>query len=127
MNFLDDFKNKYPAPIVVFSQLHPDKDDSKEFEERVKGYKGILVPVTCALEIKPNKIALTTEWILHKSRWQSEHRVSESRGVSTGWLKGKFTSLEDKEYVEFKQKRQQRALERINEGERKNVANLSRE
>lgn len=115
MDVLDDFKNKYAAPILVFSQLHPHRggEDAEEapFEDRIKGYKGILVPVTCAIEISPNKAALKTEWVLHKSRWQSEHRVNESRSTMTGWMRGRFTKEDDPEFIKYFQERQARGAQ----------------
>lgn len=93
MLFLDNFKHTYLAPITIFAQLWPaGPKNEKTFEERIKGCKNILVPVTCALEMKADKKTLTTKWTVHKNRWYNEDLNSQE--FSTGWYKGKYVSLD---------------------------------
>lgn len=102
---LDKFKNVYPAPIVVMSQLKP--SDGKEkipFQYRIMGSKSIMVPATFAAEMVIDRKNLRTKWVVHKSRY------TESMGKDfwTGYDKGRFV-----EYTNaFAEKVQKMALDR---------------
>lgn len=84
-NFLDGFYKRYPAPVVVFSQIKPESKDDAEFEHRVKLCKNIFVVSTHALEIVPDKRTLSTEFICHKHRFSSDENGTS---VIVGWDKG---------------------------------------
>jgi hypothetical protein len=85
---VDNFKNNYPAPIVVMSQLRSqsEKDKDTPFQIRIMGSKSILVPCTFAVEMVVDRKNLRTQWIVHKSRY------TEGMGKKfwTGYEKGKF-------------------------------------
>jgi replicative DNA helicase len=93
MYVLDFYKDRYPAPIVVMSQL---KDASEEnplnFQNRLEGFKGILQPATVALELVPNRELLQSKWLIWKNRYKG--------GTVGGWKdvaydKGMFKPLTD--------------------------------
>jgi archaellum biogenesis ATPase FlaH len=107
---IDNFKNLYMSPVVVFAQLHnSSQNDETTFEQRLRGCKGIIVPVTCALEMKADKKGLKTEWIVHKSRWYSDK--IDGQGFMTGWYKGLYVSLDNPEYQKWAKQKQ---VDRIN-------------
>ena len=67
---LDQYKNIYPAPIIVFAQVAQTEDDRRiPFKTRIEGRKVILNVCTCCLEMVANRKELTTEWWIHKSRF----------------------------------------------------------
>ncbi len=114
--FLNDFKNKYPAPIIILAQLHNSKsNEEKSFEERLKGFRGMLEVVTCAIEVRADRKNLRTEWIIHKNRWFSE---LNGQGLMTGWYKGRYVSLNNPSYMVWAKQKQaeraQREREKIN-------------
>lgn len=84
-NFLDGFYKRYPAPVVIFSQIKPESKDDSEFEHRVKLCKNIFVVSTHALEIIPDKRTLSTEFVCHKHRFSSDENGTS---VVVGWDKG---------------------------------------
>jgi hypothetical protein len=89
-NYLDQFKNRYPAPIIVFSQLHPKGESEKTFEERLKGRKNIFEKATIAFEVRANKAERVSEWIIHKSRF---HTIVQGQSVKLGWDAGKYVKI----------------------------------
>jgi replicative DNA helicase len=94
---LDQFKNAYNAPIVVFAQLKPNPKDSEvSAKERMEWCKGLINKATCFLEMRAVKKDSATAWIIHKSRWNDypEH------AYVTGWLEGKYVLYSE----EFKRK-----------------------
>lgn len=97
---LDQYKNSYPAPIVLMAQLYPTDPKSKTpFQQRIKGTKMILDKVTCALEMIAVKDKKKTEWILHKGRY------SEFLGkkIETGYKNGKIVKYDDAFITEAQQ------------------------
>lgn len=98
-DYLDQFKNKYPAPILIMSQMHPeDKNTDKGFEERIKGSKAIYVRSTIAFEVKANFPLRMSEWVIHKSRYFPIPPADGS--LKVGWERGKFVPYT----AEFKSK-----------------------
>lgn len=84
---VDNFKNNYPAPIVVMAQLKSQKEkESDPFQIRLMGSKSIMVPATLAIEMVVDRKNLRTKWIVHKSRY------TEGMGKDfwTGYDRGKF-------------------------------------
>lgn len=94
VNFLDDFKGKYPAPIVLMAQMKGrGKDNEVEFKDRIEGRKSVLNKCTFAFEVMADKKNRRTEWTIHKQRFGNN--VGES--FHTGWDLGKYVKY-DKEF-----------------------------
>lgn len=84
---LDQYKNIYPAPIVLMAQVSPpNEDNTVPFKVRIEGRKSILNVATCCIEMIADRENRCTEWIIHKSRF------NEFVGTSfkTGFDRGKF-------------------------------------
>lgn len=93
-NFLDDFKNKYPAPIVLLAQIKQrDKENETPFKDRIEGRKSLYNKATFAVEVRADKKNRRTEWTIHKQRFGDN--VGES--FYTGWDLGKYVRY-DKDF-----------------------------
>lgn len=93
-NFIDDFKGKYPAPIVLLAQMQPrDKENETPFKDRIEGRKSIYNKATFAVEVRADKKNRRTEWTIHKQRFGDN--VGES--FYTGWDLGKYVKY-DKDF-----------------------------
>ena len=112
-NMMDRYKNEYPAPIVVMSQINPQDDKNTPFQYRIKGRKVIMDPCTFVLEMKADRENLQTEWTVHKSRF------TEAVGSCfyTGYDKGRFV-VRDAEFLkklaDYKDKKMFKALDKAN-------------
>jgi hypothetical protein len=94
---LDNYKNIYPAPIVVMAQVKPPSEKNPEpFEIRIKGSKAITTVATVMVEIVTERKQLRTKWCFHKNRF-NEGVGSE---LMTGFDKGRYVLYDD----EFKLK-----------------------
>jgi len=84
--YLDSFKQRYNAPVLVLAQLKDKKEDAL-FKERIEGRKIILNVATCAIELAAEREDMRTSWTIRKSRF------SEGIGkvIYTGFDKGKYT------------------------------------
>lgn len=91
-DLLDGFYKKYPAPIVIFSQVKPEAKEETDFEYRIKECKAIYVASTHALEISPNKRLSASEFVCHKHRFSSDERGSS---ITAGWEAGRFVEYTD--------------------------------
>jgi len=110
-SMLDHYKNEYPAPIVVMTQLHNNKDDeSVAFAERIKGRRIIYDKCTFAMEIIPKHKSSKTEWVIHKARFGAEFI---GKKLTTGYEKGKFVEYteEFKHQADIKEERENKAEE----------------
>jgi replicative DNA helicase len=97
VTLLDQYKNIYPAPIVLMAQLEkPDKDKKKPFSLRLFGRKSIFEKATVAIEMTRDNENLRTEWTIHKSRFTA----ALGQSIFTGYDRGKFVVIDDS----FKQK-----------------------
>jgi hypothetical protein len=76
MEELDIYKNTYPAPIVVTSQLKTQTKDGfnndMDFKDRISGRKDILNPCTVGIELIPDRTILRSRFVLRKSRYRGE-------------------------------------------------------
>lgn len=94
---LDQYKNVYPAPIVILAQVKPpDAEGNTPFKYRIEGRKSILNVATCAIEMIANREELCTEWVIHKSRFNE--MVGET--ITTGYKDGRYVEYSE----EFKAK-----------------------
>lgn len=104
--FLDSFYKKYPAPIVVFSQIKPgqttESGEEESFENRIKECKNLFVTCTYALEVKTKKRLSASEFICHKHRFSSQEL---GLGLTLGWNKGKFVSYTEEFQAEVIRRR----------------------
>jgi len=101
MECLDIYKNTYPAPIVVTSQLKTQTKDGDnndmDFKERLCGRKDILNPCTVGIELIPDRELSRSRFVLRKSRYRGE---KVGRFHDMGFENGKFVPYSD----EFKAK-----------------------
>jgi replicative DNA helicase len=88
---LDRYKNVYPAPIVLLAQCSPPNEDGTPFKSRIEGRKSILNVATCCLEIVANRERLSTDWWIHKSRFNEA--VGEK--IETGYDRGRYVEYDD--------------------------------
>lgn len=89
---LDQYKNIYPAPIVLMAQVSPPNEENTiPFKTRIEGRKVILNVATVCIEMVADRENLCTEWFIHKSRF------NESVGTKfhTGYDKGQFVLYSD--------------------------------
>ncbi len=101
--YLDGFKNRYLAPIVLFAQLKTEDDKKTSFQEAIGGRKVILDVATCAVKIITDTENLKTEWKIEKSRFSS----SNGKSIFTGFDRGKFVQYTN----EFRNKTELRKQE----------------
>ena len=91
-NKLDRYKNVYPAPIVLLAQVTPpDAENRTPFKTRIEGRKSVLNVATCCIEMVANREELTTEWWIHKSRFNE----SVGQKITTGYDKGRYVTYDD--------------------------------
>ena len=82
--YLDSFKKRYNAPVIVLAQLSDNLDEP--FKQRIEGRKIIYNTSTCAIEITAEREHLRTAWTIRKSRFASG--VGET--IHTGFDRGKY-------------------------------------
>jgi hypothetical protein len=92
---LEKFRKLYPAPIVVLSQIMPEKvrDEEKPtpIQYRWRGSKSIITKSTMIIEMIADMDNFKTEWFIHKSRFSE----STGRSVITGFKGGKFVKYDN--------------------------------
>lgn len=88
---IDNFKNIYPAPIVMVAQMKPTKEgDMSPFQERIQGRKTIMNPATLVIEMTADPKNLRTKWTVHKSRFTE----SVGKDFWTGYDNGRFVKYD---------------------------------
>ena len=91
-DYLNDYFQKYPAPIIVMSQIKPEAEEDTPFELKIKDCKDILLRSTQAIEMIPNYKSRKTVFLCHKNRTNSSIIGTK---VSCGWDKGRFVEYTD--------------------------------
>lgn len=113
-NMLDQYKNSYPAPIVLMAQVKPqNKDEEVPFKYRMEGTKKIMNVATATFEIVADRENLRTEWICHKSRFQ---KGVVGHSFHTGYENGRFVPYNEefkKKVSIIQEKRQQEMMNKI--------------
>lgn len=105
---LDMYKNICSAPIVIFSQMKPqDKEESKQFEDRMKGSKQIFVASTVSIEMKPYPEDLKTKWIIHKNRFT---KATNNKHFWTGFDHGRFVDIDNEFQAKINTRNEQKML-----------------
>lgn len=89
---LDQYKNEYPAPIVVFAQIKPDSSADAYFQEKIKNCKMIMDKSTVAIEIAVDYAKHLTEWTIWKNRFNSS---TVGTPLRTGYDNGKYVEYTD--------------------------------
>jgi hypothetical protein len=93
INYLDVVKNNYPALITVFSQLGSQNEDgTKPFEERLRGCHDLITPCTVAVEIIPNYKSNTSQFVIHKNRYNG---TTVGHSIFNFFDKGHFLPMTD--------------------------------
>jgi len=111
VNFLDEFKNRYPAPILLLAQVNKEsKHDQKPFKDRIEGRKVVLNIATVAIELVTDHQACRTDWIFHKSRFSGA-----GVRLSTGWDRGLYVSYTDEFKADVAKKQIDAALKKNKE------------
>lgn len=120
-DILEHYRKVYPAPIVLFTQIKPqaDEDDDNPFETRIKLGKAIFERATCIIEMRPNKKDLSTQWFVHKNRFNTGSL--KTPGI-TGWERGKYVPYDE----EFKRRVAERNMERFKEQQAAEAAKQSK-
>ena len=92
VEFLDKFKNEYPAPIIIFAQSRPNyKNEMAPIKDRISGRKTICDVSATILEVMADHEKYETAWKIHKSRFAAV----TGKTVKTGWDKGKYVVIDD--------------------------------
>jgi len=97
VKYIDQFKNRYPAPIILMGQLAPlTQENPLPFKQRIEGSKSVFNVATFAAEVRADKKGLRTEWTFHKTRFGE----CQGQSMYTGWDRGRYVPYDD----EFKKK-----------------------
>jgi hypothetical protein len=84
---LDQFKNIYPAPIVLLAQKKKSNGETNlDFKNAIEGRKSILNVVTCALDVKVNYERSSTSFTIEKSRFNG----CIGKTIEVGFDRGKY-------------------------------------
>lgn len=103
--YLDQYKNKSNAPIIVLAQKKPSgKDKELLFKDAIEGRKTIVNIATCALNVAKDVDNSRTSFEIIKSRFNS--CVGDK--VFVGFDKGKYVPYDN----EFKNEAQNRKIEK---------------
>lgn len=84
--YLDSFKNRYDAPIIVLGQLKAYDEEKTPFKIRIEGRKTIYNSSTTCLEIQRDSENLRSKFIVRKSRFPA----SLGQEIFVGFSKGRF-------------------------------------
>ena len=92
-------------PIVIFAQLHSfGKRQNKDLDSRIKECPSIQEPATVVIEVIPNFVDQTSEFIIHKDRFgMAGHKIE------CGFDKGRYINYTD----EFKRSVLEKKLDNL--------------
>ena len=85
-NLLNGYKNIMDSPIILLSQLYPESKEKSDFQSRIVGTKEIIQRSTVAIEVKANKDALATDFIICKNRFSE----FANHTIRCGYDKGRY-------------------------------------
>lgn len=88
---LDQYKNLYPAPIILLAQCDPPDDKGTPLIYRIKGRKLIFAKATVVIEMVADTENLITKWEVHKSRFTN----AIGKKFNTAYNKGKIDILDE--------------------------------
>lgn len=89
---LDQYKNIYPAPIVLLCQADPESEhEKKPFKQRINGRKLIIDHATLAMEMTVDYHKRATEWTV----WKSRFTQAIGKSIFTGYDNGKYVIYDD--------------------------------
>jgi hypothetical protein len=93
-HLLNNYKNKLPAPLVLFAQINPpqDPENPSPFSVRIKGTKMICDAATFIMEMIPERENLRTKWVVHKSRFTTA--MTERPTFYSGFDKGRYVEYD---------------------------------
>lgn len=123
---LDHYKNVYPAPIVLLAQVTPPEGDKTPFQFRIQGRKSILNVATCCVEMVANREDLTTEWHIHKSRFNQ----ATGKVITTGYNNGEYVTWDEEfraKIQKMKDAKQQKEVDRASNGKMPEVTEETKE
>jgi archaellum biogenesis ATPase FlaH len=89
---LDQFKNKYPAPIIMMAQMDPPDDTNTPWKQRIKGRKLISDSCTMVMEMIPVFSQYTTRFTVWKSRFNPES-IGDDNAFWVGYDRGRFVEI----------------------------------
>lgn len=88
--YLDIFKNRYNAPIVLLGQLKPYDDEKTPFKLRIEGRKTIYNASTTCVEVQRDTPNHRSKFIIRKSRFPA----ALGEEIMVGFDKGKLVKYD---------------------------------
>ena len=112
--YIDQFKNRANAPIVVLAQLKTSGETKLSFKESIEGRKGLMNISTCSLKVTKDVENQRTGFTIEKSRFTA----ALGQTVWVGFDKGKYVDytpeFKNKVQLDIVAKATQRAVSASN-------------